>query len=116
SGANTYTGATTIGSGATLALSGNGSIAASGNVIDNGAFSIAATNAGAAIQSLSGNGSVDLGSKTLALVNASGTFAGTIGGAGGLVKNGAGIQGLTGVNVFTGGVTLNAGGLLLGNG
>ncbi len=51
-GANTYAGATTINSGATLALVGNGSLATSSGVADDGTFDIAGTSAGASIQSL----------------------------------------------------------------
>ena len=65
-GVNTYTGTTTIASG-TLALSGAGSISASSSVVDQGIFDISATDAGASITTLSGNGSVVLGSKSLTL-------------------------------------------------
>ena len=50
SGTNTYTGDTTINSGATLALTGTGSIADSTPVLDNGTFDISqVTTAGASI-------------------------------------------------------------------
>jgi autotransporter-associated beta strand protein len=45
-----------------------------------------------------------------------GSFAGVIDGSGGLVKAGTGVQTLSGANTFSGGVALNAGGLILGNG
>ncbi len=57
-----------------------------------------------------------LGGNTLALDGvADTTFGGGIGGTGGLVKIGAGMQTLGSANSFSGGVTLNAGGLVVGN-
>ena len=109
--ANTYVGATSIGGGAALALSGTGSIAASSSVADNGTFDISGTTAGAAIQSLTGNGTVTLGSQTLTLNNAGGTFAGAIGGTGGLALTG-GIETLSGVNTFTGATVIGNGATL----
>ena len=107
---NTYAGATTISAG-TLALSGAGSIANSSGVIDNGTFDISATTAGASIKNLSGTGIVTLGNQTLTLTNASGTFAGGIGGNGGLVKQGAGLFTLSGTNTYLGGTTVEGGNL-----
>ncbi|GAA0575860.1 autotransporter-associated beta strand repeat-containing protein [Rhizomicrobium electricum] len=108
SGINFYTGATSISSGAQLALSGTGSIATSSGVDDNGIFDISATASGAAIQTLSGNGTVTLGSQYLYLANASTTFAGVIGGSGGLVITG-GSETLTGTNTYTGETYINGG-------
>jgi autotransporter-associated beta strand protein len=107
---NTYAGATTISAG-TLALSGVGSIANSSGVIDNGIFDISATTAGASIKNLSGAGIVTLGGQTLTLTNAAGTFAGAIGGNGGLVKQGAGLFTLSGANTYLGGTTVEGGNL-----
>ena len=106
SGVNTFTGPTTIGSGATLALSGSGSIAASSGVLDSGTLDISLTSAGASIASLSGAGTVVLGAQTLALTDASGTFSGAIGGSGGLAIVG-GSQALTGVSTYGGGTSVN---------
>ncbi|AKM32740.3 hypothetical protein AB870_10720 [Pandoraea faecigallinarum] len=111
-GANTYTGATTIDSGAMLRLSGNGSIAASSGVANNGTLDISTTNNGASLTSLSGSGAVSLGARTLTLTNASGTFAGTITGTGGLTLNG-GTQTLSAANTYTGATTINGGTLAL---
>jgi fibronectin-binding autotransporter adhesin len=108
SGTNTFIGATAIGSGATLALSGTGSIAASSGVIDNGTFDISATTAGTSIQSLSGAGTVALGSQSLNLTNATGTFAGGIAGSGGLTLTG-GNETLSGTNTFSGGSAIASG-------
>jgi len=108
SGANTYTGATNIAAGATLAIAGSGSIASSSGVSDNGSFDITGANGNVSITTLSGNGSVALGGNSLTLTHASGTFAGTIGGTGGLVLNG-GNEALSGANTYSGGTTLNGG-------
>jgi autotransporter-associated beta strand protein len=115
SGINAYTGATMIDAG-TLALSGTGSIAASSSVVDNGTLDISGTTSGASIVSLSGSGTVNLGNQTLTLSNASGNFAGVMGGTGGLTLAG-GTQTLDGINAYTGVTTINAGTLALsGNG
>ncbi len=105
---NTYTGATTINSGATLALLGTGSIAASSGVADNGTFDISALTGGTSIVSLSGNGTVSLGANTLTLSNGGGTFAGAIGGTGGLTIL-AGTETLGGTNTYSGTTTINSG-------
>ena len=103
-----YSGLTTIGSG-TLALSGAGNIASSSGVVANGAFNITGVSgAGTSVQSLSGAGSVALGAKTLTLTNASGDFAGAIGGTGGLTLA-AGKETLSGNSTYTGATNVNAG-------
>jgi autotransporter-associated beta strand protein len=103
-----YTGLTTIASG-TLALSGTGNIASSIGVLANGTFDISkVSGAGTSIQSLSGPGSVALGVKTLTLTNASGNFAGAIGGTGGFTLA-AGNETLSGSNIYSGTTTVNAG-------
>ncbi len=112
SGANDYTGHTTVDNGATLALSGAGSIAVSGGVTDNGLFDIsAASNGGSDITTLNGDGTVALGSNTLSLTNANDTFAGVVGGAGNL-HVAAGNETLTCVNSFTGNTTVDSGSTL----
>ncbi len=109
--ANTYTGATTIGTGATLALSGSGSIAASSGVADNGTFDISATTSGASIISLSGTGSIVLGAQTLTLSNAADTFAGVIAGTGGLIVGG-GSETLSGASTYSGATSIGSGATL----
>jgi autotransporter-associated beta strand protein len=110
-GVNTYTGATMINSGATLALSGSGSIATSSGVADNGTFNISATTSGASIASLSGAGAVTLGGQTVRLTSASGTFSGIIAGTGGLTLSG-GSETLSGTNSFTGATAIGSGATL----
>ncbi|HWU78023.1 MAG TPA: hypothetical protein VN043_16110, partial [Rhodanobacter sp.] len=113
-GVNTYSGATTI-NGGTLALTGTGSVASSSGVTDNGTFDISGTTAGATITSLAGSGAVALGSQTLTLSNAAGTFSGVIGGAGGKLTLTGGTETLTGVNTYTGGTIVNGGTLVAGS-
>ncbi|WP_144295952.1 beta strand repeat-containing protein [Ancylobacter novellus] len=115
-GTSTYTGATNI-NGGTLALASTGSIANSGGVNLNGAasvFNISGTTAGASITSLSGvaGSSVTLGSQTLTLSGAAGTFGGVLAGSGGLTLNG-GTETLTGTSTYTGATNINAGTLLV---
>jgi len=107
-GVNTFTGATTVDSGSTLALSGAGSVAASSGVANNGTFDISGTTAGASITTLTGNGTVALGANNLTLTNASGSFDGAIDGAGGLIVSG-GTATLTGNNGYTGATAINSG-------
>lgn len=114
--ANTYTGATTIGSG-TLALSGNGSIAASSGLTVAGAggvggvFDISGVTSGTSIKALSGGGAVRLGGQTLSLTNAGSAFDGVIDGTGGVHLVG-GTQTLTGVNTYSGATTIDHGAVL----
>jgi len=117
-GVNTYTGGTTIDSGSTLALAGSGSIATSSGVYDAGTLDVSGITAGGAaavIQSLSGTGAVTLGTQTLTLSNASDEFSGVITGGGALTLSG-GSETLSGGNSYSGGTTINAGTLQIGNG
>ena len=109
-GDNLYTGVTTISG--TLVLSGSGSIADSSDVVDDGTFDISATTSGASIVTLSGDGTVGLGTETLTLSDASTTFSGAIDGSGGLTLT-AGTETLTGTNLYTGVTTINGGTLKL---
>ena len=101
-GVNTYTGKTQIASGATLALTGAGSIAASASVNADGTFDISGTS-GASILSLAGasSGSVNLGARTLSITNAVDSFDGVISGTGGVIISG-GTQTFNGKNTYTG--------------
>ena len=89
-GDNTFTGLTTIGAG-TLQLGNGGTTGAvTGDILDNAALTINHSN-------------------TV-------TVSGTISGTGSLAQNGTGTTILTAANSFTGGTTINAGTLQLGNG
>lgn len=119
SNVNTYTGATTVNTG-TLALSGTGSVAMSSGVSLAGTskFDISGTTSGATVKALSGitGTSVVLGGKTLTIGDASNSassFAGVIGGTGGIVKAGAGTLTLSGNSTYTGTTAVNAGTLTL---
>lgn len=127
SGVNTYSNATQIDTGATLALKGAGSIANSLFVTfapiaaGTATLDISQTTSGASVRNLvdfTGVGTVALGGKTLTITSGS-TFNGVIkdggigGGAGGnlVIANGAS-QSLGGTNTYTGTTTIAAGGEL----
>lgn len=89
-GTNTYTGGTTISAG-TLQIGNGGTTGSiSGNIVDNGVLQF--------------NRSDDI------------AYAGGISGTGSLTKSGAGTLTLTGTNGYTGGTTIEAGTLQVGNG
>ncbi len=106
SGVNTYTGTTTIGTGVRLAVNDLNGIAASAGVVADGTLDISGTPDALNITSLSGAGRVMLGTSTLTVTHASGTFAGTIVDDGHLAITG-GTLGLTGASSFTGGTTVS---------
>jgi autotransporter-associated beta strand protein len=112
-GNNTYSGATTIGSGATLSLTGNGSIASSSGLADNGTFDISGANGDRSLTSLSGSGQVNLGGNSLILTQASGSFSGSLSGNGGVTLQG-GNEVFSGNNSYSGGTTLAGGTLKVG--
>ncbi len=105
SGNNTYIGPTTIEPGATLALIGSGSVSASSGIAANGTFDIAGTTNGTMISTLSGTGTVALGTNGLTLTNANTAFSGTITGTGNITVSG-GIEALTSTNTFSGGASV----------
>ncbi len=110
SGADNYSGATSINTGtlqagATNVLSSNSAFnLANGATLNLGGFDNA-------IGSLTGSGSVALGAATLTAGNdgTSTNFAGSIDGTGGLVKTGAGTLTLTGMSNYAGPTTVAAG-------
>ncbi len=118
-GANTYSGATTI-SGGTLTLSGAGAIADTSAVNVSGATSVlnisGITASDETVGSLAGvsGSSVVLGAKALTVGgdNTSTVFAGVLSGGGGnLTKIGNGALTLSGANSHNGLVTINGGGI-----
>ena len=92
SGANAYTGATTISAGSLL-LGTGGSLATNSSITDNGTFGF------------SGSGALTEGT----------SFASTISGTGGLLQSGTGTTTLSGSNSYQGGTLITAGQITLGN-
>jgi outer membrane autotransporter protein len=112
--AETYTGATGIGNGATLALTGAGSIAASSGLADNGTFDVSGAASPVSITALAGSGSVVLGATSLTITNDTATaYSGAISGTGGLVIN-AGTATVTGASTYSGGTAINTATVLVG--
>ena len=120
-GNNGYTGTTTV-SGGTLGIGMGGSIAASSGVdltASGTRFDISGAGGNQTIRDLSGVAAseVTLGANTLTAGTAnSTTFAGVISGTGEFAKQGIGTLTLSGNNIYTGGTTIKAGTLQLGNG
>lgn len=123
-GANTYSGGTTITTG-TL-RTGNASALGTGQVAfhESNTTALELNNTALSVQSLSGGGSsasvVTGGTSGILTITgdnvSAASFAGVISGTGGLVKNGAGEQILTGANTFSGATEINGGTLRLGSG
>ena len=121
SGANTYTGATTISSG-TLLVGAANAISSTSDVTDNATLDL--NGFSDTIGALAGSGTVTssaAGAVTLTVgaTNDSGTFSGVIQNGSGVValtKAGTGTETLSGANTYTGGTTINAGSLTISNG
>jgi autotransporter-associated beta strand protein len=112
SGANTYTGVTTV-SGGTLRLAGGAALVDSGSVVVT-APGVLDVSAAETIGDLAGTGSVTLSGGNLSL--GSGNFTGVISGANGLVKIGTGSLTLAGANTFAGPLTVSNGTVVLSGG
>ena len=111
SGANTYTGGTTVSAGTLRLDGGDNRLATTGDVVVSGGATLDLNDNSQQIGALSGAGNVTLGSGTLTV--ASGTFSGVISETGSLAKNGAGTLALSGASTYTGGTTLEQGRLVL---
>ena len=115
SGANSFSGTTTIGSG-TLAITNGSAIANSGVVtLSNVSGATFAVNASETIGSLQGGGttggnvSIASGQTLTVAETGSQTFGGVISNAGSLTKSGAGTLALTNSSTYTGTTTVTAG-------
>lgn len=111
SGANSFTGNTTI-NGGKLTVTGSLSDISAVTVASTATYNLAANDT---IASISGAGNVTLNSNTLTLAgNSDTTFSGVMSGTGGLVKDGTANFTMAGANTYNGGTTINAGTLTLG--
>ena len=115
SGANSYTGSTTVSAG-TLAVSGSGTVGSGSAVtVDSGA-TLSSSAATLSLGSLAGAGTVSIGANTLyaGSNNTSTSFTGTFSGSGAFYKLGTGTLTLSGTNSssFTGTMTVRDGGTL----
>ncbi len=123
SGANTYTGVTTVSAGTLQAGATNAFAQSSAHTVASGAF-LDLFGFNQTIGSLAGAGRVTNAAAAAATLttggnNTSTTFSGVIQdgvGVTGLTKVGAGTFTLTGANTYTGGTTISAGTLRIGNG
>ena len=117
SGANTYTGATTINAG-TVQLGAADRIANTSTVTVAGGATFDLNNFTETIGSLAGAGNVTLGTGivTTGGNNASTAYSGVMSGTGGLTKAGTGIFTLSGANTYTGATAINAGTLRVAGG
>src|SRR5581483_2954554 len=110
----------TANAGGTIAYTGTADGGTSAVVVNSGGtLTIAGlTDGGTHIGSLAGAGDVTLGANTLTVgsLNTDTEFSGVIAGTGGLIKTGTGTLALSGDNTYTGGTTIQAGTLQLGNG
>lgn len=117
--ANSYTGATTVVAGSALMGGVANAFAASGSVAVNGTLDLSQNNLNQTANSLSGSGSILLGSATLTATNdaTNTTFSGSISGTGALNKTGPGTLTLSGTSSdYSGGTTVSAGTLIATNG
>ena len=116
SGANSYTGTTTISAG-TLRLGALNTLPATTAVTMSAGTTLDLNNFNDTIGSLSGAGSILLGSARLTAggLNTTTSFSGSIGGTGGFTKAGTGTLTLSGANSFSGSTDVNAGTLAFGS-
>jgi len=112
SGANIFTGGTTINDG-TLQLTSSTSLGNSGTMRINAGGTLV-LGSDKTTGALSGAGALDLGGFTYTTnVSQSATFSGVASGAGGIVKGGAGVLTMAGNNLYLGDTQVNAGSLII---
>ncbi|MGX1785436.1 autotransporter domain-containing protein [Bosea sp. NPDC055332] len=110
SGANTYTGTTTV-SGGTLRAGQAGAFSASSAFTIASGATLDLAGFDQTIGTLAGAGAITLGAGTLTVGsnNTPTTFSGTISGTGGLIKTGTGMLTLSGTSTYSGATTVSAG-------
>lgn len=108
--ASTYVGPTTV-SGGTLRAGTAGAFSPFGTFTVGSGTTLDLNGFNQSVSSLSGAGTISLGTATLTTGsdNSSTTFSGGISGTGGLVKDGSGVFALSGVSTYTGPTVVNAG-------
>ena len=113
SGANTYTGDTTVNAGTLVARGGHDRLGTGGTTTIARGATINLSGTTQTFANLMGAGTLsNIGDLTVG----AGTFSGVISGTGGsLVKNSPGTLTLSGANTYTGGTTLDSGTLAAGN-
>ena len=112
SGANTYTGNTTVSAGILSATGGDNRLSTTGVTTISTGATLDLTGNNQAFAQLSGAGNLsNIGNLTVS----AGTFSGLISGAGSLTKAGTGTLTLSGANTYAGGTTLTAGTLATGS-
>ena len=113
-GANTFTGDVTINSGQILL--GSATEFSANTVVNNTTDGLDLNGFDATLGGLAGTGDLALGAQTLTVGgNNPTTYSGVLSGTGGLTKTGSGTLVLGGANTYTGGTTISAGTLQLGN-
>jgi autotransporter-associated beta strand protein len=121
-GASTYTGQTSIASGATVQVANLNALRNSVAILGQGAKldfgGIGAANLGGLTNPDAGAANLNLGPThlTVGYNNQSALYAGNISGSGSLTKTGSAEQVLAGNNTYTGGTTIQQGVLRIGNG
>jgi autotransporter-associated beta strand protein len=116
SGANNYTGPTTLNSMGNVALGASNAIPSGSALTVNSSAGFLMNGFSDTVGSLAGAGNVSLGAGTLTAGgnNTSTTFSGAISGAGGFTKAGSATLTLSGANTYGGTTTINAGTLKQG--
>jgi autotransporter-associated beta strand protein len=118
SGANTYTGPTTVNAGTLSLTGGAGRLDAATRMTVATGATLALNGNHQQVSGLAGGGTVSLGSATLTIEGAdpadNASFSGSITGTGGLTKSGTSTQTLTGINSYTGDTLVHGGTLLIG--
>ncbi|MBV8407566.1 MAG: hypothetical protein JOY64_08050, partial [Alphaproteobacteria bacterium] len=107
-----------VSTGGQFLVGAGGSLLGAPSVTNFGLFDISGASQAVGIQALKGSGQVNLGGQNLTIINANGTFSGTIadggasGGVGGSLTLAGGTLGLGGANTYTGGTTVASGATL----